>query len=273
MTDFTAHDIHLIDQGAVDALRAVDALAADPETARRLAERGEAVYGAELTADLHNTVDGRAMSLAGWAAFATIRLVQAQARHSTDHDEAARMWAEDVDMVWAKVAELEKLRAELAETREHLALDRQAVATLREREQQARAELADVRNQAHRDHTEHQQVLRDKNALANERDLLKAEVRELNGLLDQTSAARDRFRRERDMERECRRVELFNAAHPIGTTVRYWKGVREGDGKTSTTRTEAQLLSGHTAVVWLEGVSGCIALTHIEPVSAEAVAR
>ncbi|WP_346536985.1 hypothetical protein [Micromonospora sp. DPT] len=143
---------------------------------------------------------------------------------------------------------------------------------LRAELEKVRAELAEVRNQAHRDHTEHQQVLRDKTALTNERDLLKAEVRELNGLLDQTSAARDRFRRERDMERECRRVELFNAIHPVGTTVRYWKGVREGDGKTSTTRTEAQLLSGHTAVVWLEGVSGCIALTHIEPVAAEAVA-
>lgn len=61
-------------------------------------------------------------------------------------------------------------------------------------------------------------------------------------------------------------ARAFNDAHPIGTPVRYWKGVREGAGKVSTTRTVAQLLGGHTAVVWLNGVSGCIALTHIQPV-------
>lgn len=62
-------------------------------------------------------------------------------------------------------------------------------------------------------------------------------------------------------------VTRFNQRHPIGTLVRYWKGVREGEGKESTTRSAAQLLEGHTAVVWLDGVSGCIALTHIQPVS------
>ncbi len=29
--------------------------------------------------------------------------------------------------------------------------------------------------------------------------------------------------------------------------------------------TEAQVLGGHTAVVWLAGVSGCVALSHCEP--------
>lgn len=58
----------------------------------------------------------------------------------------------------------------------------------------------------------------------------------------------------------------FNDTHPIGTPVRYWKGAREGDGRTARTRTAAQLLGGHTAVVWLDGVSGCIALTHVEPI-------
>ena len=59
-------------------------------------------------------------------------------------------------------------------------------------------------------------------------------------------------------------VETWNAAHPIGTPVRYWTGVREGDGKTSKTRSEAQLLSGHTAVVWMEAESGCVCLSHVE---------
>ncbi|MFI6228595.1 hypothetical protein ACIBCR_14940 [Micromonospora echinospora] len=62
-------------------------------------------------------------------------------------------------------------------------------------------------------------------------------------------------------------VHAFNDTHPLRTPVRYWKGVREGDGKTARTRTPAQLLGGHTAVVWLEGVSGCIALTHVDPIS------
>jgi hypothetical protein len=59
-------------------------------------------------------------------------------------------------------------------------------------------------------------------------------------------------------------VRLFNAAYTVGTLCRYWKGVREGEGKLARTRTEAQMLSGHTAVVWLEGVSGCISLSHVE---------
>jgi len=62
-------------------------------------------------------------------------------------------------------------------------------------------------------------------------------------------------------------VDAFNAAHPVGTTVNYWRGVREGKPSgTGPTRSDAQLLSGHTAVVWIEGTSGCIALTHVEPV-------
>jgi hypothetical protein len=64
---------------------------------------------------------------------------------------------------------------------------------------------------------------------------------------------------------ELRAVEAWNAAHPVGTVVSYWKGVRVGPSTGSAaTRSEAQMLGGHTAVVWLEGVSGCIALTHVE---------
>ncbi|WKU07989.1 hypothetical protein [Micromonospora sp. HUAS LYJ1] len=62
-------------------------------------------------------------------------------------------------------------------------------------------------------------------------------------------------------------ARAFNDEFPVGTPVRYWKGIRDGDGRTARTRTQAQLLSGHTAVVWLDGVSGCIALTHIQPIS------
>lgn len=60
-------------------------------------------------------------------------------------------------------------------------------------------------------------------------------------------------------------VAMWNRRFPVGTRVRYWTGAREGVGKESVTRTEAEALSGHTAVIWLEGVVGCVALTHVEP--------
>jgi hypothetical protein len=62
-----------------------------------------------------------------------------------------------------------------------------------------------------------------------------------------------------------KKAREFNRLFPVGTRVRYWKGAREGRGKESVTRSEASVLSGHTAVVWLEGVSGAIALSHVEP--------
>jgi hypothetical protein len=61
-------------------------------------------------------------------------------------------------------------------------------------------------------------------------------------------------------------VTDFNRDHMIGTHVEYWTGVREGRGKFSTTRSAAELLGGHTPVVWVAGHSACIALTHVEPI-------
>ncbi len=62
------------------------------------------------------------------------------------------------------------------------------------------------------------------------------------------------------------KVEKFNATCPVGTDVRFWPGAREGDGIASKTRSEAQVLSGHTPVVWVENYAGCIALTHVKVV-------
>lgn len=58
-------------------------------------------------------------------------------------------------------------------------------------------------------------------------------------------------------------ADRWNAAHPIGTPVRYWTGCREGDGKMSVTRTLAQSMSSH-ASVWVAGEASCISLTHVE---------
>lgn len=59
-------------------------------------------------------------------------------------------------------------------------------------------------------------------------------------------------------------VDRFNELHPVGTRVRYWTGVREGEGRKGVTTHEATLLGGHTPVAWIEGARGCVALTHVE---------
>lgn len=68
------------------------------------------------------------------------------------------------------------------------------------------------------------------------------------------------------LKRQC---EAFNSSHPIGSTVRCWKGLRgDGPGYIGQVREPgAYVLSGHTAVVHLTGVSGCIAVTHVEGVA------
>jgi len=61
----------------------------------------------------------------------------------------------------------------------------------------------------------------------------------------------------------------FNDRHAVGQAVRFWKGRKAGDGQVSRTRTEAQVLGGHTAVVWLRDAAGCVALSHVEPLELE----
>lgn len=64
--------------------------------------------------------------------------------------------------------------------------------------------------------------------------------------------------------REQVRAGHFNEHCPVGTPVRYWTGDRHGDGKTSLTRSSAELLFGRYAVVWVDGESSCIALSHVQ---------
>ena len=58
-------------------------------------------------------------------------------------------------------------------------------------------------------------------------------------------------------------VDKWNAKHSEKTLVRYWPGVREGDGLQGWTQTAACLLGGHTAGVYIGG-AGFVALTHVE---------
>ena len=61
------------------------------------------------------------------------------------------------------------------------------------------------------------------------------------------------------MQKEC---DVFNAACPIGGAVTVkLDGVDEP--LETVTRSEAQILSGHSAVIWLAGVSGCYLLDRV----------
>lgn len=56
--------------------------------------------------------------------------------------------------------------------------------------------------------------------------------------------------------------ENWNLKYPVGTCVR----VRMDDGshKETVTVAPAQMLSGHTAVIWLEHIRGCYLLSRVE---------
>jgi hypothetical protein len=64
-------------------------------------------------------------------------------------------------------------------------------------------------------------------------------------------------------------ADQFNARYPIGTPVLAYPGCRPEDDPNderlvTRTRSEAQVLGGHTDVVWVDGHGACIALSHID---------
>lgn len=65
-------------------------------------------------------------------------------------------------------------------------------------------------------------------------------------------------------ERAQKVVDKWNKAHPVGTKVRIWPGIREGDGIETATKSAASVLGAHTAVVWTEARPDCIALSHVK---------
>jgi hypothetical protein len=60
------------------------------------------------------------------------------------------------------------------------------------------------------------------------------------------------------LQREC---DAFNREFPVGSTVEY-TSYPGAPAQRFTTRTEASVLSGHTSVVWLNGKSGCVCISH-----------
>jgi len=69
--------------------------------------------------------------------------------------------------------------------------------------------------------------------------------------------------------------DAWNAKHAEGTMVSYEEVVGDGETFRGRTQSEAQVLSGHSAVVWLKGKSGCVCLEHCTAVkpTAEDLAR
>ena len=67
----------------------------------------------------------------------------------------------------------------------------------------------------------------------------------------------------KQLKEQC---DAFNARYPVGQRVTLRGDA--GGGVSTVTRSPAQVLSGHSAVIWLEGVSGCYLLDRVTPVLA-----
>lgn len=69
-------------------------------------------------------------------------------------------------------------------------------------------------------------------------------------------------------EQDEKLVKSWNEQHPIGTAVRRFKYMDLSDTVPveTKTRSEAWMLSGHTAVIMIEGKSGCVALRTCIPI-------
>jgi hypothetical protein len=63
----------------------------------------------------------------------------------------------------------------------------------------------------------------------------------------------------------------FNHCIAVGDWIRYREIKGEGEGTLYRTKTKASVLGGHSAVVWLEGKSGCVCCDHCDVVPQEEV--
>lgn len=60
-------------------------------------------------------------------------------------------------------------------------------------------------------------------------------------------------------------VDRFNARYPLGSSVDLRKD--NGEVLRTVTRSHAEVLEGHSAVIWLRGVVGCYLLDRVTPVA------
>lgn len=67
----------------------------------------------------------------------------------------------------------------------------------------------------------------------------------------------------RILKRLQAQCDTWNKKHPVGTAIVLQRD--GGDNLSTKTRSSAEILSGHSAVIWLEGVSGCYLLDRVSP--------
>lgn len=58
--------------------------------------------------------------------------------------------------------------------------------------------------------------------------------------------------------------DAWNEANPVGTRV---VCLRDSGPVFTETRSKTEVLSGHTPVIWLSGISGCYDLERVKPLS------
>lgn len=70
------------------------------------------------------------------------------------------------------------------------------------------------------------------------------------------------------LQKKC---DKWNAANEVGATVSFEEIVGDGETFRGKSASEAQVLGGHSAVIWLEGKRGCVDLDHCTAVAEAAV--
>lgn len=73
--------------------------------------------------------------------------------------------------------------------------------------------------------------------------------------------------------RKVEQAEALTAAHPEGTPVEFWPGVREGQGRLGRVRSQWMDAPGGELVVFVEGYPSWIAATHVQPLAPVGGAR
>lgn len=71
-----------------------------------------------------------------------------------------------------------------------------------------------------------------------------------------------------DLSKLQAQCDRFNEVNAVGCKVSIQ--LDSGEQRETTTRSEAQVLSGHSAVIWLDGVRGCYQLDRVKAIPATA---
>ncbi len=64
----------------------------------------------------------------------------------------------------------------------------------------------------------------------------------------------------------ARKAEAFNRRYPLGTLLRFWRGVREGEPSGVGELYNPATVVSEQVVAWIKGTTGCIAISHVEAV-------